>query len=128
MPPRPPAHRRQRAAVVASTRLPVAAASGNTGVGVRGGRDFHVPLPIEIEQVPDPSDPPRRRNCGLSQSVCLDGVRRGLTDHRGLVLNDPMGPMARLQLARALSASGDRAKSVAVYMALLALWKDADPD
>jgi hypothetical protein len=36
--------------------------------------------------------------------------------------------MARLQLARALSASGDRAKSALVYKDLLALWKDADPD
>jgi eukaryotic-like serine/threonine-protein kinase len=35
--------------------------------------------------------------------------------------------MARLQLARALAASGDRAKSAA-YKDLLALWKDADPD
>jgi len=49
-------------------------------------------------------------------------------DHPGLVLNDPVGPMARLQLARALSASGDRAPSAAVYADLLALWKDADPD
>jgi len=49
-------------------------------------------------------------------------------DHPGIVLNDPMGPMARLQLARALSASGDRAKSATVYKDLLALWKDADPD
>ena len=51
-----------------------------------------------------------------------------ILDHPGLVLNDPIGPMARLQLARALSASGDRAQSAAVYKDLLALWKDADPD
>jgi hypothetical protein len=51
-----------------------------------------------------------------------------ILDHPGLVLNDPVGPMARLQLARALSDSGDRAKSAAVYNDLLALWKDADPD
>jgi cytochrome c-type biogenesis protein CcmH/NrfG len=44
------------------------------------------------------------------------------------MLNDPMGPMARLQLARALSASGDSAKSAAVYKYLLTLWKDADSD
>ena len=44
------------------------------------------------------------------------------------MLNDPMGPMARLQLARALAASGDRAKSAAVYKDLLTIWKDADPD
>jgi tetratricopeptide (TPR) repeat protein len=49
-------------------------------------------------------------------------------DHPGIVLNDPIGPMARLQLARALGASGDRAKSAAVYKDLLAVWKDADPD
>src|SRR5208283_1868792 len=51
-----------------------------------------------------------------------------ILDHPGIVLNDPIGPMARLQLARALSASGDREKSAAVYKDLLALWKDADPD
>ncbi len=51
-----------------------------------------------------------------------------ILDHPGLVLNDPIGPMARLQLARALSASGDRAKSAAVYTDLLELWKEADPD
>jgi hypothetical protein len=50
-----------------------------------------------------------------------------LLDHPGIVLNDPIGPMARLQLARALDASGDRAKSAAAYGDLLAIWKDADP-
>ncbi len=51
-----------------------------------------------------------------------------ILDHPGITLNDPIGPMARLQLARALSASGDRAKSAAVYKDLLILWKDADSD
>lgn len=51
-----------------------------------------------------------------------------ILDHPGLVLNDPIGPMARLQMARALSASGDRAKSAAVYKDLLALWQRAAPD
>lgn len=48
--------------------------------------------------------------------------------HPGIVLNDPIGPMARFQLGRALSASGDRAKSAVVYKDLRTLWKDADPD
>jgi len=48
-------------------------------------------------------------------------------DHPGIVLNYPIGPLARLQLARALSASGDRAQSAAVYKDLFAIWKDADP-
>jgi eukaryotic-like serine/threonine-protein kinase len=51
-----------------------------------------------------------------------------ILDHPGLVLNDPIGSMARLQLARALSASGDRETSAAVYQDLLAFWSDADPD
>jgi len=51
-----------------------------------------------------------------------------ILDHPGMTLNDPIGPMARLQLARALTASGDRAKSAAAYQLLMTLWKDADPD
>src|SRR5207302_10522274 len=51
-----------------------------------------------------------------------------ILDHPGITLNDPMGPMARLQLARALAASGDHAKSATVYKDLLAIWKDADAD
>ncbi len=51
-----------------------------------------------------------------------------ILDHPGLMLNDPVGPMARLQLARSLAASGDRSRSAAVYNDLLAIWKDADPD
>lgn len=51
-----------------------------------------------------------------------------IVDHPGMMLNDPMGPIARLELARALGASGQRAKSAAVYKQLLAIWKDADPD
>ena len=51
-----------------------------------------------------------------------------IVDHPGIVLNDPIGPLARLQLARALSDSEDRARSTAVYKDLLDLWTDADPD
>jgi tetratricopeptide (TPR) repeat protein len=51
-----------------------------------------------------------------------------ILDHPGLTLNDPIAPMARLQLARALSASGDHARSATAYKDLLMLWKDADPD
>jgi tetratricopeptide (TPR) repeat protein len=51
-----------------------------------------------------------------------------ILDHPGIMLNDPMGPVARLQLARALAAYGDRAKSATTYKDLLVLWKDADPD
>jgi hypothetical protein len=51
-----------------------------------------------------------------------------ILDHRGLLLGDPMGALARLQLARALAVGGDRDKAKAEYEALLELWKDADAD
>ncbi|HLX44804.1 MAG TPA: protein kinase [Bryobacteraceae bacterium] len=51
-----------------------------------------------------------------------------ILDHPGIMLNDPMGPLARLQLARALAASGDLEKSAAMYKDLLAIWQDADPE
>ena len=48
--------------------------------------------------------------------------------HPGIVLNDAVGPMARLQFARELAACEDRAKSAAAYKDLVAVWKDADPE
>ncbi|MDQ3481267.1 MAG: CadC family transcriptional regulator, partial [Actinomycetota bacterium] len=49
-----------------------------------------------------------------------------ILDHRSIVLVDPMGAMARLQLARALVLSGETAKAKSAYNDLFALWKDAD--
>lgn len=51
-----------------------------------------------------------------------------IVDHRGLAMNYPIGPMARLQRARALAEAGERAASAAAYKDLLDLWKDSDPD
>ena len=51
-----------------------------------------------------------------------------ILDHPGIMLNDPMGAVARLQLARAFAASGDHAKSTAAYKDLLTIWKGADTD
>jgi len=51
-----------------------------------------------------------------------------ILDHRSIVLVDPMDALARLQLGRALAASGDAAKAKSVYSDLFALWKDADRD
>jgi len=49
-------------------------------------------------------------------------------DHRGIVLNEPIGALAHLQLGRAYSMQGDTAKARAAYQEFLTLWKDADPD
>ena len=51
-----------------------------------------------------------------------------ILDHRGVVLNYPLGALARLGLARAHALSGDTAKARTAYQDFLALWKDADPD
>jgi tetratricopeptide (TPR) repeat protein len=51
-----------------------------------------------------------------------------ILDHRGLVLNEPIGALAHLQLGRAYAMQGDTAKSRAAYKDFLTLWKDADPD
>jgi predicted Zn-dependent protease len=51
---------------------------------------------------------------------------RKLLDNRGLVGLDPIGSLARLQLARALALSGDTVKAKSAYSDLLTLWKDAD--
>jgi eukaryotic-like serine/threonine-protein kinase len=49
-------------------------------------------------------------------------------DHRGIVLNFPLGALAHLQLGRAYGLSGDTAKAHTAYKDFLTLWKDADPD
>jgi eukaryotic-like serine/threonine-protein kinase len=51
-----------------------------------------------------------------------------ILDHRGIVLNEPIGALAHLQLGRAYTAQGDTAKAHASYQDFLTLWKDADPD
>jgi predicted Zn-dependent protease len=51
-----------------------------------------------------------------------------IIDHRGIVLNFPLGTLAHLGLARAYALSGDSAKSRTAYQDFFALWKDADPD
>jgi serine/threonine protein kinase/Tfp pilus assembly protein PilF len=51
-----------------------------------------------------------------------------ILDHRGIVLSDPIGALAHLQLGRALALSGDKTRAKTAYQDFLTLWKDADPD
>lgn len=53
---------------------------------------------------------------------------RRVVAHPGVVVSDPVGVLARLQLARALSLAGDEPAARTAYREFLTLWKDADPD
>jgi len=62
-----------------------------------------------------------------------DGKRAGdafkiLIDRPGMVLNVPIGALARLGEARAYSMSGRSAEARDEYQRFFTLWKDADPD
>ncbi len=51
-----------------------------------------------------------------------------IIDGRSIVVSDPVGALAHLQLGRALLLSGDTAKARLAYKNFLALWQDADQD
>jgi hypothetical protein len=54
------------------------------------------------------------------------GEFQKILDHRGVVVNEPIGALAHLGLARAFALRGDTAKSRSAYQDFLTLWKDAD--
>jgi hypothetical protein len=49
-----------------------------------------------------------------------------ILDHPGVVLEDPMGALARLQLARAWTMAGETGKAKTTYADVFRLWQDAD--
>ena len=51
-----------------------------------------------------------------------------IIDHPGVVLNEPIGALARLELGRSYAMSGDTEKAKAAYQDFLSMWKDADSD
>jgi tetratricopeptide (TPR) repeat protein len=51
-----------------------------------------------------------------------------ILDHRGIVISDPIGALAHLQLGRAYALAGDKTKAKSAYQDFLRLWKNADPD
>ena len=56
------------------------------------------------------------------------GEFQKLTNHPGIVINTPLAALARLQLARAYTISGESTKALEGYRDFLGLWKDADRD
>jgi hypothetical protein len=70
---------------------------------------------------------------GHAYMAAHDGVAAAaefqkLIDHPGIVLNQPIGSLAHLELGRAHALSGDNVKARASYENFFTLWKDADPD
>jgi serine/threonine protein kinase/tetratricopeptide (TPR) repeat protein len=51
-----------------------------------------------------------------------------IVEHPGIVVNEPIGALAHLNLGRAYAMAGDTAKAKTKYQDFLTLWKDADPD
>ncbi|MGA7379902.1 MAG: serine/threonine-protein kinase [Terriglobales bacterium] len=51
-----------------------------------------------------------------------------ILDHPSVVVNEPIGSLAHLGMARASALSGESAKSRTAYQDFFGLWKDADPD
>jgi len=62
------------------------------------------------------------------QGADAAGEFQKILDHRGIVVTDPIGALAHLQLGRAYALSGDKTKAKSAYQEFLTLWKDADPD
>jgi tetratricopeptide (TPR) repeat protein len=51
-----------------------------------------------------------------------------ILDHRGAIVNFPLGVLAHLQLGRTYALLGDTDKAKSAYQDFFALWKEADPD
>jgi eukaryotic-like serine/threonine-protein kinase len=51
-----------------------------------------------------------------------------ILDHRGIVISDPIGGLAHLQVGRAYLLASEKDKARGAYKDFLTLWKDADPD
>ena len=65
---------------------------------------------------------------GLKQGPQAALQFQKILDHPGIVINEPIGALAHLGLARACAIAGNAAAAPTAYKNFLALWKDADPD
>ena len=63
---------------------------------------------------------------GRSQEAAAEFQK--VLNHRGIVLADPIGTLAHLQLGRTNVVSGDLTKAKSAYQDFLTICKDADPD
>jgi eukaryotic-like serine/threonine-protein kinase len=82
------------------------------------GKAFRAGLPIYIRG---------EAYLAAKQGTAAAAEFQKILDHRGIVVNDPVGALAYLGLARAYVLQGDTNKARAAYQDFLTLWKDADP-
>jgi DNA-binding winged helix-turn-helix (wHTH) protein/Tfp pilus assembly protein PilF len=69
---------------------------------------------------------------GQAYLAANDGLKandefQSLIEHRGMVLNSPIGTLALLGHARALASAGRTAEAQRAFQRFFARWKDADP-
>jgi len=70
---------------------------------------------------------------GQAHLMALDGAGaiadfHEIIDHRGIVQNQIIGPLAHLGLARAYALQGDSIRARTAYQDFFTLWQHADPD
>ena len=65
---------------------------------------------------------------GLRDSHHAIAEFQKILNHRGVVINGALRPMAQLGIARAYVLSADHAKAIGAYQSFFSLWKDADQD
>jgi hypothetical protein len=64
----------------------------------------------------------------LHQGKEAAGEFQKLLDHRGVVINSPLGALAHLGIAHAFTVQDNAAKARVAYQDFFTLWKDADRD
>ncbi len=88
-------------------------------LGIQGDGGFHVALyPTYVRAQADLA-------AGRGSVAATEFQK--ILNHRGVVLNEAIGPLAYLGLARAYALQGNTSKARASYQEFEALWKEADP-
>jgi len=62
----------------------------------------------------------------LHQGAKASAEFQKILNHPGIVVADPIGALAHLQLGRAFALAGEKTEAKIAYQDFLALWKDAD--
>jgi serine/threonine protein kinase/tetratricopeptide (TPR) repeat protein len=89
-------------------------------LGIAGGTTFSTNLyPVYMRA---------QAYLALHQGAAALAEFEKIIDWRGVVLNEPIGALAHLGIARAYILVGDSTKARAAYQDFFVLWKDADSD